>query len=232
MLSAANPAAAWPTSGDASVAATVSRPLSAGSALRAYWRLLRPGQFAVSAIATVLIAGTYAAYHIHSVRPDAMQAASQPIGVAENEPAVTPAVLMAVELEPMELGTTTFEVLIPAPDAEPPKRASVRLRPVPVPATNHTNAHRRPAPEPRTPAAATPRATHSPAAATVGVPVQKILKTLRPDPWQAMQVSLARCSGDLFARIACDQRVRRHFCEGYWGKAPECASGVVNEHGQ
>ena len=47
-----------------------------------------------------------------------------------------------------------------------------------------------------------------------------------------MQASLENCSGDLFARIVCDQRVRLRFCEGHWGKAPQCASGVVNEHGQ
>jgi hypothetical protein len=47
-----------------------------------------------------------------------------------------------------------------------------------------------------------------------------------------MEVSLARCSGDLIARFVCDQRVRLQFCEGHWGKAPACASGVANDHGQ
>jgi hypothetical protein len=47
-----------------------------------------------------------------------------------------------------------------------------------------------------------------------------------------MHVSLALCGGDLIARILCDQRVRRRFCEGHWGEAPECGSGVANDHGQ
>jgi len=47
-----------------------------------------------------------------------------------------------------------------------------------------------------------------------------------------MHASLARCGGDLIDRIVCDQRVRRRFCEGYWGEAPECASGIANDHGQ
>jgi hypothetical protein len=44
-----------------------------------------------------------------------------------------------------------------------------------------------------------------------------------------MHVSLARCGGDPIARIVCDQRVRRRFCEGH---ALECASGVANDRGQ
>jgi hypothetical protein len=47
-----------------------------------------------------------------------------------------------------------------------------------------------------------------------------------------MHVSLAGCGGDLIDRIVCDQRVRRRFCEGHWGDAPECGSGVANDHGQ
>jgi hypothetical protein len=47
-----------------------------------------------------------------------------------------------------------------------------------------------------------------------------------------MQASLARCGGDLIARIACDQRVRRRFCAGHWGEAPECPRGIANDHGQ
>jgi hypothetical protein len=47
-----------------------------------------------------------------------------------------------------------------------------------------------------------------------------------------MHVSLARCGGDPIARIVCDQRVRRRFCEGHWGEALECASGVANDRGQ
>ena len=47
-----------------------------------------------------------------------------------------------------------------------------------------------------------------------------------------MSVSLAQCGSDLITRIVCDQRVRRRFCEGYWGEAPHCASGIANDHGQ
>jgi hypothetical protein len=48
--------------------------------------------------------------------------------------------------------------------------------------------------------------------------------------WEVMNVNLARCTGDLIARIVCEQRVRQRFCEGRWGEVPECATGVTNEH--
>jgi hypothetical protein len=56
--------------------------------------------------------------------------------------------------------------------------------------------------------------------------------TLRADRWKAMHASLGRCDGDLIARVVCDQRVRRHFCEGHWSKVPECSAVAVIERGQ
>jgi len=45
-----------------------------------------------------------------------------------------------------------------------------------------------------------------------------------------MNENLARCGGDLIARIVCHQRVRGQFCKGYWGEVPECASVVAYNH--
>jgi hypothetical protein len=47
-----------------------------------------------------------------------------------------------------------------------------------------------------------------------------------------MQASLSRCDGALIERIVCDQRVRLRYCDGHWGRAPQCEAGVANEHGQ
>jgi hypothetical protein len=242
----------------------VTQPLFAASALRAGWRLLRPGQFVVAAIATILIVGAYDAYRINVPTPDAIGVASQPISTPENNSTTaTPAVPVAVESKLVEPErTAALQAPIPATNAEAPKRASVSQRPVPVPATKRASGHQRPVPVPATkrasahqgpvpvpatkrasahqrtvperqaPLDATPPGAYGLAAARVGAPVAQTSQALRPDPWQVMHVSLARCSGDLFARIVCDQRVRRYFCEGHWGEAPECGSGVVNEHGQ
>ena len=232
VLPAADATPASATPGDVGVATTVTQPLFAASALRAGWLVLRPGQFLVAAIATILIIGGYDAYRINVATPDAMGVASQPIGAVENTATpATPAVLIAVESKPVEPDrTAAVQTPIPATEPEAPKRASGRQRPVPVPATARASAHQRPVPERQAAVGATPPVAHSLAAARVGVAETR--KALWRDPGQVMQVSLARCSGDLIARIVCEQRVRRHVCEGHWGEAPECASGVNYDHRQ
>jgi hypothetical protein len=211
----------------------VTQPPFAGSPLRAGWRLLRPDRVLLAAIA-ILIAGAYAAYRINAAKPDAMGVASQPIGAGEhNAPTAASAVPMAVESKPVEPETTAaLQAPIPTTNPEAPKRASARQRPVPVPATKRASARQRPVPQLQARVGATSRVAQSRAAAPVGAPVAETGKARKPDPWQAMHVSLALCGGDLIARILCDQRVRRRFCEGHWGEAPECASFVVNDRGQ
>ncbi len=205
------------------VAATVTQPLFAAGALRASWRL--------AGIATILIAGAYATYRINATTPDAMGVASQPIGTGEHDaPTAASVVPMAAESKPVEPDTTAA---LQAPSSntnlEAPKRASTHQRPVPVPATKRTSTHQRPVPDVPVPGGATPPVAQTRAAAPVGVAETR--KAGQPDPWEAMHVGLASCGGDLIDRILCDQRVRRRFCEGHWGEAPECAR-VANDHGQ
>lgn len=228
----ATPAGATP--GDVTVAATATQPLSAASALLAYWRLFRPGEFLLAAIATILIAGSYAAYRVNAPTPDAPGVASQSIDAHEhNAPASMPAVPVAVGSKPVEPETiASLEPPIPATSPPAPERASARQRAVPGPVTKRASAHQRLVPQRQAPVAATPPVAHTVAAAHANGHVAQTRKALRADPWQLMHVSLARCGGDLIARILCNQRVRRHFCEGHWGEAPHCASGVANEHGQ
>jgi len=221
------------------VAASVTQPLFAAGALRASWRL--------AGIATILIAGAYATYRINSATPDAMRVASQPIDTSEhNVPTAASVLPMAVGSKPVEPETTVaLQAPVPNTNLEAPKRASARQRPVPVPATQRTSTLQRPVPFPATkrtstpqrpvsdvpvPAGTTPPVAQTRAAAPVGVAETR--KARQPDPWEAMHVSLASCGGDLIARILCDQRVRRRFCEGHWGEAPECANGVPNDHGK
>jgi hypothetical protein len=241
-LPAADPTTpAWATPGDVGVAATVTQPLFAGGALQAGWRL--------AAIATIVIAGAYATYRINAAAPDAMGVTLQPIGAGErNAPTAASAVPMAAESKPVEPEiTAALQSPIPTTNPEAPKRASARQRPVPVPATKRASARQRPLPVPATkrasarqrplpelhaPVRATPPVAQTLAAAPVGAPVAETREARRPDPWQAMHVSLARCGGDLIARIVCDQDVRRRFCEGHWGEATECASDFANNRGQ
>ena len=188
----------------------------------------------LGAIATILIAGAYTAYRINATVPDVMEVASQPIVTAEyNEPTAVSVVPMAVESKLVE-PETTAALLAPFPTSNPeaPKRASARQRPVSVSATKRPSVRQRPVSEVLAPVGAAPPVAQALAAAPVGAPVAETREARRPDPWEAMHVSLASCGGDLFDRILCDQRVRRRFCEGHWGEAPECASGVANDRGQ
>ncbi len=241
------------TPGDGGVAATVTQPPLAAGAFRQGWRL--------AGVATILIAGAYAAYRINAATPDVMEVAWQPIGTGEHHaPTVASVVSVAVALKPVAETTAALEAPIPSANLEAPKRASTRQRPEPVPATKHTSTrqrpepvpatkhtstrqrpepvpatkhtstHQRPAPEVLASVDAAPPAAQTRAAAPVGVAEPR--KARQPDRWEAMHVSLTSCGGDLIARIVCDQRVRRRFCEGHWGEVPECASGVANDRGQ
>jgi hypothetical protein len=54
-----------------------------------------------------------------------------------------------------------------------------------------------------------------------------------PDRWQVMADQINRCGRDgFFAGVICEQRVRLKYCEGYWGQAAQCPSGIPNDHGQ
>jgi hypothetical protein len=213
-LPAADPTPAWATPCDVGVAATVTQPLFAAAAWRGGWGLVAIATILIwglGAIATILIAGAR----------------------EHNAPTAASAVPMAVESKPVEPETTVaLQAPIPTTNLEAPERASTRQRPVPVPATKRTSTHQRPVPELQAPVGATPPVAQTLAVVPVGAPVAETREARRPDPWGAMHVSLARCDGDLIARIVCDQRVRRRFCEGHWGEAPKCASGAANDHGQ
>ena len=233
VLPAADSAPACVAPSDVAAGATVTEPLFDASALRADWRLRRSGQALLAAIATILIAGAYAAYSINAPNPDAMGIASQPIGAREHEaPTGTSAVVIPAESTPVEPDRiAALQAPIAATNPTAPKRTSGRQRPaLPVPATQRANGRQHPVPARQARVGATASVVHSLAAARVGARVAETRKALRPDRWQAMNVTLAHCGGDLIARIVCHQRVRGDFCEGHWGDAPECGSGFAYEH--
>jgi hypothetical protein len=249
MLPAADPAAAWATPGGVASAPTATQPLFAASALRAGGRLRRPGQVLLAAIATILIAAVYSAYRMNAPTPEATEVASQPGEALERDaPGATAAMSVAVESKPVEPeGSVALQAPVssggteniatsqpPVADTEPDaaERESADQRPPPVAATPLATAHERPVSGRQASVGASPRARQSHAAARGGTRVAKARKARRPDRWHVMEVRLANCAGGPLARFVCDQRVRLHFCEGHWGKVPQCASGVVNDHGQ
>lgn len=50
-----------------------------------------------------------------------------------------------------------------------------------------------------------------------------------PDRWQTMRDALAECDRQgVFDGLICGQRVRIQYCEGYWGKVPQCPGMTAN----
>jgi len=68
------------------------------------------------------------------------------------------------------------------------------------------------------------------AAAATSVPALEAPVAPAPDRWQSMSDSLAQCAGGLMDRFVCDTRVRQEYCSGYWGKVPQCPSGVAGDN--
>ena len=70
-------------------------------------------------------------------------------------------------------------------------------------------------------------------AETPGTLVQAKNPGQPPDRWKQMREAMARCAGDnFFKRVACEQGVGQQYCEGYWGKVPQCPSGPPPVKGQ
>lgn len=95
--------------------------------------------------------------------------------------------------------------------------AAKSLRNPPPAAAGGTGSSETPAPVPAAPVARVAQ----PAAAAP-----------QPDRWQQMQDAMARCKReDFFRRIGCEQSVGLQYCEGYWGKVPQCP-GAPRESGR
>ena len=78
-----------------------------------------------------------------------------------------------------------------------------------------------------TPGASPPGAESPGPVAQAGAPAQP---GQTPNRWQQMREAMARCAGDnFFKRVACEQGVGQQYCEGFWGKVPQCPSGPPNK---
>ena len=50
-----------------------------------------------------------------------------------------------------------------------------------------------------------------------------------PDRWQTLRESIAMCDREgLIGGIICGQKARIQYCEGYWGKVPQCPGPTLN----
>jgi hypothetical protein len=240
-------------------AATVTQPLLAAARAKSGARLLKPSQsvaatarraaesvrtdkphqaeptklwsrrtdlvLIAAAVATILGAGAFAAHRLNVAKAETAQAVDE--GDAA-ERSAQPASGSAAE-------TTTQSKLLP----DPTVRAADEHRtgtaasdpPARVDAPKRTSPRQRTTPAEASAPVEPAVTAQAPAPAPVAAAAVETREAPKPDRWQLMTQDLASCSGDLFDRILCGQRVRRQFCDGYWGQVPQC-SRPDNDHGQ
>ena len=205
---AARPAA---TGGEAEAEAGVTR--SAGGTRLGGWRGVGVGIAALFVAAGVL--ATVRLVQVDGPAPVERTAAApeQPIAApASSAPEVLD--LSVVAQRP------AAPVVTPALDAEPaparPRERAPRSRPVVEPPPPPPPVVEAPPPEPAPPPV-----------------IERPVPTKPVDPWQRMSESLVRCAGqELFARLGCEHRVRATYCDGNWGRVPQCPGGLPTDHGQ
>jgi hypothetical protein len=212
-----------------SVAATVRRSAERARALPAPAEASLPGasrqvewMIVAAALTALAVIVGIVAWHRHAARPvDTAPGAEADSARVVATPATT---LVPSELAPKSVAevppvlphdAVPIGETVTPPKADPVRRTAAKTKTVaePQPAIA----------EPPPPAVA---------AAPVPVQVPPPREAPPPDPMQQMRDALAQCSGGVFDRILCDQRVRREYCEGRWGQVPQCSSSLNGDHGQ
>jgi hypothetical protein len=197
---------------DAATPASVSEPAAAPA------RVSRSILWAALAIGVVVAA--IAGWHLPTRAPDAPDAgasssATQPVP-SQPAPDAKP-----VRIDP------------PAASAPPPLPTIVERELVPhAPAVLKPATPKRATPAPKVVVTPPPEA---PAEAEVvkpqPAPAPPAPKPqVRIDPGQQMSEAIARCPAEFLGRVVCEQKVRLQYCEGQWGKVPQCPGGPSADH--
>lgn len=135
---------------------------------------------------------------------------------------------------------TTPEGALPATTARkierPPQPGAAPYVARPGPDPSSRRGTRTPPPEPEPVAEAPPPPVPAPKAEPAPLVVASAaprVAAVPVNPWQRLDAALAQCASEtLFARIACEHRARAKYCEGRWGDASHCPSGVPTDRGQ
>ena len=150
--------------------------------------------------------------------PGSLQAATP-----ASEPA-PPAAAPAPENPPSMPDTASVPGAAPPPSADVSPPVEIKALP-PHPAVAHAPHRVQPAKPAATATGNAPEA--SPPTETAPVPVART-RAATPAPrvvdrWQRLDEELSQCTReDFIARVICGQRVRFRYCDGYWGKVPQC----------
>ena len=185
----------------------------------------RFGASRIAAIVLCVVAAAGVGYGaLHFVRSTPAALPMPPVAAPSiPDPAPAPAAAPLAEAKPAPPRTEAVTPFVPPLQRSPSKPAEraatkrVADPPPPVPEAP-TIARFAAATEPPTPQPAPEPPAPRPAPA--------------PDRWQLMADAIDKCGREGFlAGVICEQRVRLQYCEGYWGKAAQCPSGIVNDHG-
>ena len=206
--------------------ALLAKPLvetPAGDVVAASQRMDRI--FLISAVVAILLVGAFIAYQRHATRaPDLSQSNDQPPAATRTTVSEAPSMVPA-QMAPKSVGETQVppvDVTVPIADVPVPKADANKRGPSRSRANTGEIAPPPPETAPPPPAIAAAPVVAAPPAPREAPPA---------DPMQQMRDALSQCTGGLFDRIVCDQRVRREYCDGRWGQVPQCPSGVPNDRG-
>jgi S-DNA-T family DNA segregation ATPase FtsK/SpoIIIE len=157
-------------------------------------------------------------------RPAASTATASPAAAPEAPPATTAETTPpeAAQPAPSTASTSPTGTDVPVEIKPLPPHSSTPSRPV----------HRAQPPKPPPAATATAQAPEPPSEPVMPKVVQAptpVHRTAAPtaaravDRWQRLDDELSRCTReDFITRVICGQRVRFRYCDGYWGKVPQC----------
>ena len=228
LKSAAEGAPASPVPG-AGVMATATAPTAAGRVAAPPPRTARVVGL-ILMLAAIAVAG-YFGYRVlapgeRTQKVAAVEAPKPPLAQSAAPVKEAPGPVPAAP-EPARADATATPPPAAAPAAEEAKAAApAGAPPIALAAKPATKARATKAPAATPPAMAatnapaSPPAVPAPAASTRAAPAPAAPP---PDRWQMMKDDLARCAREyLFSRVVCEQRVGLKYCEGYWGKVPQC----------
>ena len=183
-------------------------------------RFSRSILWAVLAIGVVIAA--VAGWHLPTRTPET------PDGGATSSAIPTALPPPATDAEPARVNPPAAT----APAPLPPLPTIVERELVPhAPAAVKPAAPRRPPPAPKT--AAPPPEPPAEVDAVKAQPAPAPPATQPParvDPWQQMSEAIARCPARFLGRVVCEQKVRLQYCDGQWGKVPQCPGGPRADH--
>lgn len=60
-------------------------------------------------------------------------------------------------------------------------------------------------------------------------PVPVAITEVTRTRWQSMDDAMTACRGGFLDRLLCRQKARIAFCDGYWGRVPECATAAATD---